>query len=439
MQVSVETTSGLERRITVGIPAEQVESEVGKRLQDAAKKVRIDGFRVGKVPLKVVKQRFGASIRDEVLGEVINRTYFEALLQEDINPAGMPDIDTTKNTEGEDLEYVATIEVYPELELPDFSTFSITRPTAAVEDSDVDKLIESLRERDATWEAVDRPAQEGDQVLMDYLGIKDGEEFEGGKAENQTLVLGSNTMIPGFEAGIVGLKAGDEKVLPLTFPEDYHAEALKGAAVEFTVKVHKVSEQKLPALDEAFFKQYAVEEGGLEEFKAEVKSNMERELRNAQKTLVKNQTLDALYKATEVELPKALINREVDNMRKQTVQQFGESAKNFDMSSLLPSEMFAEQAKKRVAIGLLMSEVIKAETLKPNEEKVKEAIEQMAATYHDPAAMMEYYSSNRQAKTSVEAMVLEDQVIDHILAKADVSEENTDYDTVMQRLRAQQY
>lgn len=438
MQVSVETTSGLERRITIGVPAEQVDSEVVKRLKDAAKKVRIDGFRVGKVPLKVVKQRFGESVRQEVLGEVINRTYFEALQKQDINPAGMPSIDTTKNAEGEDLEYVATIEVYPEVELPDLSTFNISKPIATVEDSDVDNMVENLRKQQATWEEVDRPAQDGDQVVIDYRGTKGGEEFEGGQAENQTLVLGSNSMIPGFEQGIVGMKPGEERTLELTFPEDYQSDELKGAAVEFAVKLHKVSEQKLPELDEEFFKKYGVDEGGLEAFKAEVKNNMERELQNAQKTLVKSQALDALYEAKEVDLPKALISTEIDNLRKQTLQQFGDAAKNFDAASLLPDSMFEEQAKKRVALGLLVGEVIKAEELKPDEDKVKEAIQQVAATYHEPEAVVQYYTNNREAKANIEAMVLEDQVVEHILAKAKVEEEHTSYEDVTQRVRGQQ-
>lgn len=437
MQVSVEKTSGLERRITIGVPAEQVDSEVVKRLRDAAKKVRIDGFRVGKVPLKIVKQRFGESVRQEVLGEVINRTYFEALQKEDINPAGMPSIDTTKNAEGEDLEYIATIEVYPEVELPDFSTFSINKPIATVEDSDVDKTIENLRSQQASWEEVDRPAQDGDQVMIDYRGTKDGEEFEGGQAENQPLVLGSKSMILGFEDGIIGMKAGEEKVLQLTFPEDYQAEELKGAAVEFSIKLHKVSEQKLPELEEEFFKRFGVEEGGLDAFKVEVKRNMERELENAQKTLVKNQAMDALYESKEVAIPKALVSSEIDTLRKQMVQQFGDAAKNFDAASLLPDSMFEEQAKKRVALGLLVSEIIKADELKPDEEKVQEAIGQMAATYHEPEAVIQYYSSNREAKANIEAMVLEDQVVDNILSKATVNEEHTTYEDVTQRLRGE--
>lgn len=435
MQVSVEATSGLERRITVGVPAEEIDSEVAKRLQDTAKKVRIDGFRVGKVPVKIVKQRFGTGIRQEVLGEVINRTYFEAIQKENINPAGMPTIDTTRDVEGEDLEYVATVEVYPEVELPDLSTFSIKKTTATVEDADVEKMIENLRSQQATWETVERAAQDGDQVIIDYVGRKDGEEFEGGKAEKQPLVLGSKSMIPGFEDGIVGMKAGEEKVISVTFPEDYHAEELKGAAAEFTITLHEVKEQKLPELNDEFFKTYGVEEGGLEKFKEEVRSNMERELKNAEKTLVKNQALDALYESTEVELPKALIAQEISSMRNQMIQQFGGAASKIDPASLLPDSMFEEQARKRVALGLLVGEIIKKEDIQPTEEKVKEAIEQIAATYHEPEAVVQFYTSNRDARANIEAMVLEDQVVEHIVANAKVEEEQSSYEKVMETLR----
>jgi trigger factor len=275
-------------------------------------------------------------------------------------------------------------------------------------------------------------------VIIDFRGTKGGEEFQGGSAENRPLVLGSNSMIPGFEEGIVGMKAGDECTLELTFPEDYHSEELKGAAVEFHVKVHKVNEKKLPELDDEFFAKYGVEEGGLDKFKEEVRSNMERELKNAQKSLVKNQALDELYKAKEVDLPKALIANEIDSMRQQMMQQFGGAAKNMDMKSLLPDSMFEEQAKKRVALGLLVGEIIKKESIRPDEDKVKEAIEQVAATYHEPEAVVQYYSSNREAKANIEAMVLEDQVVEHIVSKAKVEEEQTNYDELMQRLRGQQ-
>ncbi|GAB1256974.1 trigger factor [Aurantivibrio plasticivorans] len=430
MQVSVETTSNLERRITIGVPAEQIDGEVAKRLQDTAKKARINGFRAGKVPLKVVKQRFGEGIRQEVLGEVINRTYFEAIQQESLNPAGMPNIDISKDTEGEGIEYVATLEVYPEFELTDFSAFEIAKPVASVEESDIDTMIENLRKQAATYETVERAAKTDDQVIIDYVGTKEGEEFEGGKADGQTLVLGSNSMIPGFEDGIVGMKAGDEKTLDLTFPEEYHAEELKGAAVQFKISLKEVKEQSLPELDEEFYKKFGVEEGGAEAFRAEVKKNMERELKNAIKNKVKTQVLDALAEAQAVDIPGALVANEVENMRKQMLQQFGAAAEKLDTKSLLPDSMFEEQASKRVKLGLIMGEIIKVQEMTADEDKVKEAIDELASTYHDPDAVIQYYSSNQEAKSSIEAMVLEEQAVEHVMNVAKVTEETSDYETL---------
>lgn len=438
MQVSVETISGLERKLTVGVPAEQVDGEVTKRLQDASGKVKINGFRSGKVPMKVVKQRLGAGIRQEVLGDVINRTYFEALQEQDIKPAGPPSIDTTTNVEGKDLEFVAIFEVYPEVTLSDLSTLKVEKPIAEIVEKDIDAMIDNLRNQQATWEDVSRKAKDGDQATLDYLGTKDGEEFAGGKAEGQKLQLGSNSMIPGFESGIVGMKAGEEKTLSLSFPDDYHAEELKGAAVEFAIKLHSVAEQKLPELDEEFFKKFGVEENNLDSFRKEVTSNMERELENAIKVSIKTQVLDALFESQTVELPKALVANEVGNMRQQMMQQFGDAAKTMDMTQLLPDTMFEEQATKRVSLGLIINEIISGQEIKPEEDRVKEAIAKLAATYDQPDDVIRYYNSNQEAKANIEASVLEEQVVDYILAEAQVSEKKTDYEALMESQKGQQ-
>lgn len=431
MQVSLETTTGLERRLTVGIPAQEVDVEVEKRVKDAAGKVNINGFRKGKVPMKVVKQRFGEGIRNEVLGDVINRTYVEALKQEDIKPAGMPNIDTTVNVEGKDLEYVALFEVYPSIELIDFSGIKATKLMGSVEDSDVDKTIENLRKQHADWSAVKRAAKDGDRVNINYCGRKDGEEFDGGKADNQQLVLGSKQMITGFESGIEGMKAGDEKILALTFPDDYQSEELKGAAVEFEIKVNTIEKQALPKLDEEFFKKFGVEEGGEEAFRSEVKGNMERELKKAQKNKLKTEVLDQVCEQQSIDIPQALVSNEIDNMRRQTMQQFGDNAQNMDLTSLLPDTMFEEQSKKRVALGLIVAEIVKANEIKADAEKVKETIGEMAETYDDSEAVIRYYNSNAEAKSGIEAIVLEDQVIDHILSVAKVKEKKCSFDDII--------
>lgn len=437
MQVSIETTSGLERRLTVGVPAEQVENEVEKRLKQAAQNVRINGFRKGKVPLNVVKQRFGADVRQEVVGDVISRSFYDAVQKEQIKPAGQPSIQPKQLVPGKDLEYVATFEVYPTVALNDLSVFEITRQKAEVVETDVDNMVEILRKHQATWNPVERAAALEDQVNINFVGTKDGVEFAGGKAENQNLILGSKSMIPGFEDGIVGLKAGEEKVIAVTFPEDYQAEELKGAAVEFTIKVNSVSEIELPELKKEFFVKFGVEKGGEKQFRKEVKANMDRELANALKTKVKKQVMDALLASHTTELPKALVANEVSVLRDQMMQRFGGQKQNFDIKSLLPDTMFQAEAERRVALGLIVGEIVKSAKLKPDAKRVKAMIDDIASTYQDPQEVVEYYAANRELTAGIESAVLEDQVVDYILEQAKVTEEASDYDTII-KAHAQQ-
>lgn len=431
MQVSIETTSGLERRLTVGVPSAQVESEVAKRLQEASKNVRINGFRQGKVPMKVVKQRYGAGVRQEVIGEVMSRSFYEAVQKEDVKPAGQPSIEAKEISEGKDLEYVATFEVYPSIALADLSKVEITKHNANVSDQDVENMIEVLRKQQAAWSEVDRAAASGDKVVIDFVGTKDGEEFAGGKAEGQELLLGSGSMIPGFEDGVAGLKAGEEKTLSLTFPEDYQAEELKGAAVEFAVKVNKVLESELPELNDELFAKFGVEEGGEAKFREEVKGNMDRELANAAKAKVKKQVMDSLIEANEVDVPSALVANEVQTLRNQMMQQFGGASDKIDAKALLPDDMFKEEASRRVALGLLVGEVIKTAELKADGDRVRAMVEEVASTYQSPEEVVEYYYNNEQLLQGVEAAVLEDQVVEHVLNIAKVSEQESSYDDLI--------
>jgi len=430
MQVFIETTSGLERRLTVGVPAERVESEINSRLQKAAKNVRLDGFRPGKVPMQVMRQRFGPGVRQEVLGEVMSQSFYEAVTQENLRPAGQPSIEPKSMDEGKDLEFVATFEVFPEIELGDMTGFTVEKPTAEVTGEDVDNMIEVFRKQQGSWEAVERAAAEGDQVTIDYAGTRDGEAFDGGSAEGSDLELGSNRMIQGFEAGIEGMNRGEEKVLSLTFPEDYQSEDLQGAAVEFSVTLHEVKEHKLAELDEELFKKYGVEEGGVEKFRSEIADNMARELSNAVKNNVKQQVMDALVNANEgQDVPKALIANEIDAMRKQMFQQFGgaDSAPDLDLESLLPAEMFEERAGRRVKLGLILSEFIQREGLEADADRVRSTIEEMASTYQEPEEVVSWYYSNQEQLSSVESMVLEDQVVDKLLENAKINEQQCTY------------
>ncbi|ARN75547.1 trigger factor [Oceanicoccus sagamiensis] len=432
MQVSIQTTSGLERKLTVGIPAERVDNEVNARLQKASKTVRLDGFRPGKVPMKVMKQRFGAGVRQEVMQEVMNQSFSEAIAQEDLKPAGMPSIEPKNIEAGSDLEYVATFEIFPEIESKDYSSMAIEKPVAEVGDADISKMIETLREQQSSWEEVERAAAEGDQVNINFAGTKDGEAFDGGTADNSPLELGSNTMIPGFEDGIVGMKAGDEKVLSLSFPEDYHAEELKGAAVEFAVTVNSVAEKKLAELNDELFEKFGVKEGGEEKFREDVAENMKRELENATKAKVKNQVMDSLVAShDDLQIPQALIKQEITVLKQQMVQQFGGQAASLDVDSLLPDDMFTEQADRRVRLGLVLNDYISKEALTADPDKVKETIEGFASTYEDPEEVINYYYSNQQQLQEIQSMVLEDSVVEKLMEQATVTDKACSYEEVM--------
>jgi len=426
MQVSIESSTGLERQLKIGVPADRVESEVAQRLQKATKTVSIKGFRKGKVPLKVVKQQFGKGVRQEVVGEIVNSSFYEAIAQEKLQPVGQPRIDDIKDSEGQDLEFLAVFEVYPEIILADLGKVSITRPVTDLSESDLDKMIDVLRDQQATFEASDKPAVEGDQLNIDYVGTKGGEEFPGGKAEGQDLVLGSNSMIPGFEDALIGASAGDEKVLKLKFPKDYHAEELKGAKVEFAVVVNSVSSKQLPEMNDEFFKLYGVDAGGVEKFREDVQNNMERELRNAVRSKVKNRVMNQLFDLNKVELPAVLVDNEITQLKQQMVQQFG-GGQQIDLS-MLPDDMFREKAERRASLGVIVSEIVKVEELTPNEESVRERINEIASTYEQPKEVVDYYYSQQQLLSSVEAVVLEDQVTELVLSKAEVVDETCSYE-----------
>ncbi|MGH1441228.1 MAG: trigger factor [Cellvibrionaceae bacterium] len=428
MQVSVETTSGLERRLTIAVPAADVDGQVNAKLAEVAKTAKINGFRKGKVPLKVINQQYGAAARQEVASDLINSSYMKAIEQESVRPAGYPKIEVNSIEAGKDLEYVATIEVYPEVELGEFDGYELTRLSAEIKDSDVDKAIESLREQQASFSEVERAAADGDQTTIDFVGTKDGEEFQGGKGDDFKLVLGSGSMIPGFEDGVVGMKSGDTKTLDLTFPEDYQVDDLKGADVKFDVTVKKVEEKSLPAVDADFMKHFGSDSE--EQFKGEIKKNMERELKKAVQGKLKASVMDQLVEHHQVELPKALIESEIEALREQMMQQFGgmQQNKSLDLKSLLPDDMFAEQAERRVSLGLIVGEVVKKNDIKVDADKVRAYIDETAASYDKPQEVVDYYYQNQQMLSGVESVVLEDMVVDTILEQAKVTDTTVDYD-----------
>jgi trigger factor len=426
MQVTLETTSGLKRRMRISVPAEQFESKVEGKLKEAAGQVKIKGFRPGKVPMREVRRRFAEGIRQEVSSELMQASFTDAIRQESLAPAGMPQIQDVVSEAGKDFEFTAEFEVFPEIELADFGLISVERPVAEITETDIDAMIETLREQRKAFADVTRASQVGDQLNIDFEGFVDDEAFEGGKAEGSELVLGSNSMIPGFEDGLVGSSAGDEKDITVTFPEAYQAEALAGKEALFKIKVNAVAEPALPALDEAFFEQFGVKEGGLQAFRVEVRSNMEKELAAVIKSKVKNQVLDGLAETNLVDVPQALVDSEVDRMRQEAVQQFGGSQK-ID-PSILPAEMFTAQATKRVQLGLMVNAIVEQKTLNVDHERVKQMIDTMASSYEDPEEVINYYYANEQQLNQIQNLVLEDQVIDSVLAGASVVEKTMGYE-----------
>lgn len=431
MQVSVETTSGLERRLTIAVPAADVDAKVNQKLAEVAKTAKINGFRKGKVPLKVIRQQYGESARQEIASDLINSSYMEAVAQESVRPAGYPKIEVNTIEAGKDLEYVAIIEVYPEVTLGEFGDYEVKRLNAEINEADVDATIEKLREQKASFETVERAADFGDQVTIDFVGTKEGEEFEGGKGNDFKLVLGSDSMIPGFEAGVVGMAAGDEKVVPLTFPEDYQVEELQGAAAEFTITVKVVEDKTLPEVNEEFIKAFGSEDAS--NFRTEIKLNMERELKRAVEGKLKADVMDKLFDAHKVELPKALVESETQTLREQMMQQFGGMQQNpdLDLKALLPDEMFKEQAQRRVALGLIIGEVVKKSEIKADADRVRAYIDDTAASYDKPEEVVNYYYQNQQMLSGIESVVLEDMVIDQIVEQAKVTDETVGYEAAV--------
>ncbi|WP_060498381.1 trigger factor [Pseudomonas sp. NBRC 111133] len=432
MQVSVENTSALERRMTIAVPAERVENEVNKRLQQTAKRAKVAGFRPGKVPMSVIRQRFEADARQEAFGDLVQASFYEAIVEQKLNPAGAPAVEPKSFEKGKDLEFVAIFEVFPEFTVAGLESINVERLSAEVADADLDNMLEVLRKQNTRFEAVERAAQNDDQVNIDFVGKVDGEVFAGGSAKGTQLVLGSGRMIPGFEDGLVGAKAGEERVVNVTFPEDYQNLDLAGKAAEFTITINSVAAPVLPELNEEFFAQFGIKESTLEGFRAEVRKNMERELRQAIKTKVKNQVMDGLLAANPIEVPKALLENEVNRLRVQAVQQFGGNIK----PEQLPAELFEEQAKRRVVLGLIVAEVVKQFELKPDDAKVREMIEEMASAYQEPEQVIAWYYKNDQQLNEVRSVVLEEQVVDTVLQKATVTDKSVSYEDAVKPAQA---
>lgn len=427
MQVSVETTSGLERKMTVSIPADSIDTESQKRLQQLARNVKLNGFRPGKVPFKVVKKRFGDSVRQEVIGELMQQYFYQAIVQEKVTPAGMPSVEPTKNEEGQDVEFVATFEVYPDVEPQSMAGVTIEQLSAEVTDEDLNEMLDTLRDQRATWTEVKRKAKEGDQVVIDFVGAIDGEEFAGGKAENHKLELGSGAMIPGFEDQLIDTKAGDEVEIKVTFPEDYQAEELAGKEAIFKTKVHAVNKKELPKVGE-LAEALGVDGGNINKMKEDVKANMERELKNALTAKTKQQVMDALLEKHEVDVPKSAIDSEIENMKQQMIRQYGG---NEDMAANLPASMFEDQATRRVKLGLIIGGIIKAKEFTADDDAINQQLTEMASVYEQPEEVINWYKEDKSRLSQIEQLVLEQKVVDSVLAEATIDQKETTFQEVM--------
>ncbi len=434
MQASVEKTSAIGRKLSVVVAADKIETAVQGRLKQLSKRVKIQGFRPGKVPMKIVEQQYRGTATNDVLGDLIQSSLQEALQSQDVVPAVQPDIIPEAQVEkGKDFAYTASFDVYPEFEKLNLEGVKIIKPQSDVSDEDIDKVVENMRKQQLTWKELKRKSKKGDRVLLDFVGKIDGEEFDGGKSEDYPMILGENQMLPDFEKGVKGMKAGESKDIDVTFPEDYNEE-LGGKTAVFTINAKTVSEPVLPEIDEEFIKNFGIETGDEAELRAEVKTNLETNLETQLSSTLRQRTFDALLEQNQTEMPLKMVQEEAGRMvqeQKNQMLQQGIDAKMLENFPDPEFEVLKPQAEKRVALGLLMMEIIRKEDIKPDEARVNERIEKMASSYEDPSQFVEYYKSNQQALAQVQSIVLEEQVVDFLIEKADVEIENVEASTLL--------
>ncbi|MEI7995776.1 MAG: trigger factor [Methylococcaceae bacterium] len=430
MQVSVEKTSELIRKMTVSVPEAVVQEKMAERLKSLARSVKIDGFRPGKVPQHVVKKMYGDRVRDEIATDLIKETYYDALQNQELKPAGHPHIEPLEEAEG--FKYTAVFEVYPEISLEGIDQLEVVRPAATVKDSDVDEMIEKLRAQKLSWKIVDRPVREHDGVTISFSGISDGDNFTEGRVEDFQVVCGSKKMIPGFEDNLIGLEAGANKTFTLNFPDDYANVKLAGKAADFEVDVIKVEEPLLPEIDADFVKAYGIEDGLFETFRDDIRNNMESELEQALRGKLKGSMMDALYEKFPLTVPNTLVDIEVESLMKPYL----ETAKrqNMKLEDLkLPREVFEEQAKRRVALGLILGEITQKNAIKLDSNKVRSTIEDVAKSYERPEDVVVWYYADESRLRDVQQMVLEDQTIEWLVTQAKVSDETVNFSDVMDK------
>ena len=427
MQVSVESISKLERRMQVQVPAERVSEEIAARLKKLSRTARLKGFRPGKAPLTVIRQQFGVQVHREVIGELLQSSFAEAVTERQLSPAGNPRIEPQSIGEGQDLKYVATFEVFPEVALQPIESLEIERISAEVTDSDVDAMIERLRKQQMKYTSVERAAAAGDKVTIDFLGKIDGTEFTGGKGENVPVVIGEGRMLPELERGLVGAMPGEQREIIVNFPADYRTAELAGKQAVFTAQAKTVEQPAIPELDEEFCKFFGVTEGGVQKLREDVAANMRRELEQNLRNRNKAAVMEKLYQANPIEVPNALVESQIQEMQIEAMRRAGTK----DVSQAPPREPLLEPARRRVALGLIINDVIRSEKLVLDPKRANDRLDEMVGAYGDPAALKRAYQQNADAMRQVESLALEDQVVDWILQRAKVRETVSSFKELM--------
>ena len=433
MQVSVEKISSLERKLHVEVPETNITSKVSERLQNMTKTTKVQGFRPGKVPLKVIDGRYGEQVRKEVVGELVRTTLFEAINQENLKPAGQPQIEKVDDTDGKVLSYTATFEIYPEITLKPTEKLKFERPTCEISKDDIDTMVEKLRRQHCELDVVERAAKHGDIVNINFEGFINNKPFEGGSAENYNLELGTKSFIDGFEDGLISKSAGEEVLLKLKFPKDYGKEELKGKQVEFKVKINSVSETILPDINQDFIEKLGIKKGNEESLRVEIKKNMEREIELSLRRQLKDIVLDKLYDENKIELPQSLVTDEHKRLMGELEKNIKQQSTDVEKIKSASDPVLMDQAKKRVSLQLILAEIIKKNNLKADPKKVREMVEHVASGYEDPKAVINWYYSDKKNLAEVEVLSLEDNVVDWVLEHANVTDKPSTFDEIINK------
>ena len=429
---SVETLGALQRRINAFIPQQQVRGEVESRLKRLGRTAKVHGFRPGKVPFKILEQQYGAQVHQEVVGDALQRSFTDEIRANSLRVAGYPDFELkAADPAAGQIEYSATFEIYPDVVLGDISAESVERATYVLSDADIDNTITTLRKQRATFEPADRAAQNDDQVRIDFSGTLDGKVFEGGEAKDFPVVLGQKRMLPDFENAIVGMKAGETKSFDMTFPENYHGKDVAGKQVTFTITLHSVEAPRLPELNAELAKALGIEDGDVDKLKAEIRDNLTRETERRLKARNKNSAMAVLLKVCPLEVPKALLDSEVQNLMGQAMQDMQERGMKIPQGMSLPPDLFVEQAQKRVKLGLILAELVKQHKLNAKPEQVKALVQDYAQSFEHPEEVVKWHYSDPSRLHEAEAMVLEENVVAWVMGAAKVSEKALDFNELM--------